>query len=150
MGSPVLNLPTFRPPTPEELAANPSYQFRLKSGEDALQRAAAAKGVLRTGGTLKDLMGYGQDFASQEYENAYDRALRQYGLESEAAKAKYGSEWDQYVFANTPRGGGGGGDYDIPPPPMAPEVEDPGADPYANIPDVKRRNPKFPGYDPYY
>ena len=72
--------PVFRAPTPQELAANPSYQFRLQGGQQAIDRSAAARGTLRTGGTLKDLAEYGQNFASQEYESAYDRALREYDL----------------------------------------------------------------------
>jgi hypothetical protein len=32
--------------------------------------------VLRTGGTLEDILGFGQDLASQEYGNAFNRALQ--------------------------------------------------------------------------
>ena len=132
MGTPYVP-PTFKPPTQEELAANPSYQFRLGQGQDALQRAAAAKGVLRTGGTLQDLLKYGQDYASQEYENASNRYRQDYGVQQQNAMDKWRSDWEQYVFANTPRGGGGGrGGEDIPPPPEAPDYGPPDeGDPYA-------------------
>jgi hypothetical protein len=146
MGTPYIP-PTFKPPTPEELAANPSYQFRLRGGQQAIDRSAAARGMLRTGGTLKDLAEYGQNFASQEYENAYDRALREYDLQRQNALDKWKSDWEQYVFAATPRGGGGGRREDIPPPP--PEAP-PGGPPGEEEPTVPTgpRNPKYPGWDP--
>jgi hypothetical protein len=55
------------------LAQDPGYQFRLDQGQEALLRAAAAGGGLGSGGTLKAAEGYGQDYASGEYQNAYDR-----------------------------------------------------------------------------
>lgn len=69
----------FHAPDQAALEADPGYQFRLSQGEKALQGSAAAKGVLRTGGTLKDILGYGQQFASQEYSNVFDRALTEFG-----------------------------------------------------------------------
>ena len=146
--------PVFKPPTPEELAANPSYQFRLQGGREAIDRSAAARGLLRTGGTLRDLAEYGQNFASQEYEGAYDRALRQYDITRQNALDKWKADWEQYVFANTPRGGGGGGRQyeDIPPPPEAPgpppDEPEPVPTPTPTGPrNPKRRNPDDP-YDP--
>ena len=139
--------PVFKPPTPEELAANPSYQFRLQGGREAIDRSAAARGMLRTGGTLKDLAEYGQNFASQEYEGAYDRALRQYDITRQNALDKWKADWEQYVFAMTPRGGGGGRQHeDIPPPPEAPgpPPDEPEPVPTPTGP----RNPRYPGYDP--
>lgn len=63
---------------PEE---DPSYQFRLQEGLKALERSAAARGGLQSGGTLKGITRYAQDVASTEYQNAFnrfqqDRALR--------------------------------------------------------------------------
>lgn len=52
---------------------DPSYQFRLQQGTDAIQSSAAAQGGLLSGATLKALQNYGQDYASQEYSNAYNR-----------------------------------------------------------------------------
>lgn len=54
-------------------AEDPGYQFRLAEGERALNRAALAGGRYDSGRTLKDLMRYGQGFASNEYGNAFDR-----------------------------------------------------------------------------
>jgi len=52
---------------------DPGYQFRMDQGSQALQRSAAARGGLLNGGTLKALDRYGQDYASNEYGNAYNR-----------------------------------------------------------------------------
>jgi hypothetical protein len=52
---------------------DPGYQFRLAEGAKALQRSAAAKGGLFSGGTLKDLTNYNQNFASNEFQNSYNR-----------------------------------------------------------------------------
>lgn len=57
---------------------DPGYQARFKMGNDAIQRSAAARGSLLTGGTLKALGQYGQEFASNEYGNVYNRALTGY------------------------------------------------------------------------
>lgn len=63
----------FVGPTVADLTADPSYTFRLDQGRKALEAGAAAKGILRTGGTLKDLLEYGQNFGSQEFGNVFDR-----------------------------------------------------------------------------
>lgn len=52
---------------------DPGYAFRMKEGEQALERSAAARGGLLSGGTGKALQRYGQDYASGEYSNAYNR-----------------------------------------------------------------------------
>ena len=59
--------------TGQDIYSDPSYQFRLQQGQDAIQSSAAAQGGLLSGATLKALQGYGQDMASQEYSNAYNR-----------------------------------------------------------------------------
>ena len=53
--------------------ADPGYAFRLSEGMKALERIAAARGGLLSGATLKGAQRYGQDLASQEYQNAFNR-----------------------------------------------------------------------------
>ena len=65
----------FTAPTELTMQNDPGYQERLKLGTDAVQRSAAARGGILTGGTLRDLNTYGQDYASNEYNNVYNRAL---------------------------------------------------------------------------
>jgi hypothetical protein len=52
---------------------DPGYDFRMQEGQKALERSAAARGGLQTGGFMKALTNYGQDYASNEYQNAYNR-----------------------------------------------------------------------------
>jgi hypothetical protein len=50
----------------------------LKEGQRLLENSAAARGGLLTGSTAKDIQSYGQDYASNEYSNVYNRALGEY------------------------------------------------------------------------
>lgn len=52
---------------------DPGYQFRMDEGRNALESGAAARGGLLGGGTGKALERYGQNYASGEYSNAYNR-----------------------------------------------------------------------------
>jgi hypothetical protein len=61
-----------------DLTQDPGYAFRMSEGMKALERGAAARGGLLSGGMLKGAQRFGQDLASQEYQNAYNRALAQY------------------------------------------------------------------------
>lgn len=52
---------------------DPGYQFNLQQGQQAIERSAAARGLLDSTGTLKNLDSYTQGLASNEYQNAYNR-----------------------------------------------------------------------------
>jgi len=56
-----------------DFQADPGYAFRLGEGQKALERSAAARGGLLSGGTGKALQRFGQDYGSQEYTNAFNR-----------------------------------------------------------------------------
>ena len=56
-----------------QFQADPGDQFRMSEGMKALERGAAARGGLLSGGTLRATQRYGQDLASQEYQNAFNR-----------------------------------------------------------------------------
>jgi hypothetical protein len=60
-----------------QFQADPGYNFRMAEGIKALERSAAARGLLQSGGTLKGIQQYGQNLASSEYENAFSRYLTQ-------------------------------------------------------------------------
>lgn len=47
--------------------SDPSYQFRLQQGQQAVERSALAKGIGFSGNALQALTDYGQGAASQEY-----------------------------------------------------------------------------------
>ena len=57
----------------DQFQADPGYAFRLSEGMKGLERSAAARGGLLSGATLKGIQRYGQDMASQEYTNAFNR-----------------------------------------------------------------------------
>jgi len=57
----------------QQFQQDPGYAFRLQEGMKALERSAAARGGLLSGGMLKGAQQYGQDLASQEYMNAFNR-----------------------------------------------------------------------------
>lgn len=93
---PVFNFQQFKAPTIDEARNEAGYQFREEEGRRALERSAAAKGVLRTGGHLTDVLKYGQNFAQAEYSNVFERALRGYGAYYQGAKDRFApqlSEW---------------------------------------------------------
>ena len=60
------------------LGQDPGYAFRLAEGNRALNQSAAARGGLISGNALKAAQRYGQEMGSQEYGNAYQRALDVY------------------------------------------------------------------------
>jgi len=57
----------------DQFQQDPGYTFRMQEGMKALDRSAAARGGLLSGSTLKGAQRYGQDLASQEYMNAFNR-----------------------------------------------------------------------------
>ena len=61
--------------TPEMFKAgmDPGYGFRMSEGLKAVDRQAAARGGLISGNALKASQAFGQEAASQEYNNAFNR-----------------------------------------------------------------------------
>lgn len=57
----------------QDFQQDPGYGFRMSEGMKALDRSAAARGGLLSGSALKNAQRFGQDLASQEYMNAFDR-----------------------------------------------------------------------------
>ena len=86
----------FTVPDALNFQQDPSYQFRFNEGQKALQRSAAARGTLLSGGFAKALQNYGQQAASQEYGNAYDRAMQGYLANRDTNAQNYGQLMGQY------------------------------------------------------
>ena len=57
----------------DQFQLDPGYAFRMQEGMKALERSAAARGGLLSGNMLRGAQRYGQDLASQEYMNAFNR-----------------------------------------------------------------------------
>lgn len=74
----------MRPFGLEDFEADPGYQFRLGQGTQTLENSAAARGMQLSGANLKALNRFNQDFASNEFGNAWNRDAanksRQYGF----------------------------------------------------------------------
>lgn len=88
---------------------DPGYAFRMSEGMKALERSAAKRGGLLSGSMLKDIQRYGQNLASDEYTNAFNRyqAERQAQLNPLQSLAGVGQTAAQQLgaagtqFANT-------------------------------------------------
>ena len=73
------------------LEDTPGFKFRLDQGIQALDRSAASKGTLLSGGHLKELAGYASGLASQEYGAEWDRTMGLANLGINAAGAQNAS-----------------------------------------------------------
>lgn len=118
--APRFTAPRFIAPTGESVLNEPGYKFGMEEGLRGLQQSAAGRGVLRTGGTLKDINAWGQNYAGQKYGDAFNRALSSFDREYQgsldmykplltewqtnaaarqrAAELNFAREWDQYKF----------------------------------------------------
>jgi len=54
---------------PGDYTKSPGYDFRLSEGNKAIERSAAARGNVLGGKTLKALTKYGQEYATNDYDN---------------------------------------------------------------------------------
>jgi hypothetical protein len=79
----------FTAPTPESAADEPGYRFSSEQGRKALESSAAGRGILRTGGTLKDILEYGNKFAEQNYNNVFNRQYQTWQGNSDWDRANY-------------------------------------------------------------
>ena len=52
----------------------PGYEFRKAEGEKGVENSAAARGGLLSGAAMKAMQKYGQDFASNEYNNWFSQS----------------------------------------------------------------------------
>jgi hypothetical protein len=76
--------------------------FRMNEGLSAIENRAAGSGSYLSGQTLKDLTKYGQDMASQEYSNAFNRANSdrsfRYGVDTGDRDFAYNAQRDDRNF----------------------------------------------------
>lgn len=77
------------------LKNDPSYQFRLKQGQQALDRSSAARGMGYSGAQMKAAQDYGQGMASAEFGNYYNRlaGLAQGGQQAANTLGGQGSQY---------------------------------------------------------
>lgn len=83
---------------PSSIENDPMYQWRMGQGQQALERNMAARGGMLGGAALKELSRYGQGFASQEFQNQFNRlaTLAGYGTQAggmmNQASANFGAQ----------------------------------------------------------
>ena len=75
---------------PNNLTANPGYEFTLQQGQQAIQKAAAAGGSLFSSGTLKSLANYTTGTANQYFNTAYNQALSTFQANQQQGLAQAG------------------------------------------------------------
>lgn len=63
----------------QDFEQEPGYEFRRKEGNRGIESSAAARGGLQSGAALKALNRFNQDYASNEYGNAYNRFTNDQG-----------------------------------------------------------------------
>lgn len=108
--TPFISPGAFQAPTADSILQDPSYLWRMEQGRGALENSAAARGTLNSGGTLADILNYGQKAASQEYSNVYDRklgvwnadwtnALNTFRANKDVNDTSYQRAWQKYVDA---------------------------------------------------
>lgn len=85
----------FQAPTMDQAMADPGYQFAVQQGTKQIENSAAARGLARTGGTLKSLIDYGQQAAQQQYGNVYDRSAKQYAQDYQIGRDAWATNQQQ-------------------------------------------------------
>jgi hypothetical protein len=84
---------------------SPGYQFQLQQGQTAMNRQAAAAGLSGSGGTMKALDQYNQNFAGTAYNNAFN----QYTTQNQNLFGNLNSQAQQGQTASTTAGNFGVG-----------------------------------------
>ncbi len=81
---------------------DPGYEFRQAEGLKALDRTASARGLLQSGGAMKDAMRFNQGLASDEFGNAWNRqaGLAGVGQTATTTGANLGQSAAQQVAQN--------------------------------------------------
>jgi hypothetical protein len=74
---------------------SPGYDFRYSEGQRAVESGAAAKGMLMSGGTLKDLVRFGQGVAADDFNDQFNRtmAIASGGQQASTASAGMGQNY---------------------------------------------------------
>ena len=85
----------------QDFQVDPGYQFALDQGLQAVQRSAASKGLLNSGGAVKAVNDYAQGQADQQYSTAYNRAQntyqQNYSNADQAYQQNYGNAFNTYT-----------------------------------------------------
>ena len=89
--------PEFKPFTLDAFMKDPGYDFRLSEGQKAIDTAQGARGNFYSGRALKEAQQYGQDFASGEFDKAYNRYNTNFGIGYSQAKGDSDTLYNRLV-----------------------------------------------------
>ncbi|MDQ0571478.1 hypothetical protein QFZ42_003312 [Variovorax paradoxus] len=64
--------------TGENLASDPGYKFGLDQGTQGIERGQASRGNFLSGGAMKELSRFNEDYAGTKFNDAYNRNLSTY------------------------------------------------------------------------
>lgn len=64
---------------------SPGFQFAMQQGQDSIDASAAARGMLRSGGTMQAQQEFGTGLAQQDYANHIARLMGAAGIGTQAA-----------------------------------------------------------------
>ena len=73
-----------------DITSDPSYKWRRGQGQEAVEQSAASRGGALSGNALRAVTDYGQQAASQEYQNEYNRWMQKLGMGERATGALSG------------------------------------------------------------
>lgn len=88
---------------PSKFQASPDYQWRLSQGQRNLNANFGAKGLLQSGSAIQGALDYGQNQASQEFQNWWNRQQQLY---SDKASQYNTDKTTNYNIFSTDRGYG--------------------------------------------
>ncbi len=87
----------FSAPSAADAQAQPGFQFALDKGLNAVDRGAASKGTLLTGGNVKDRIDYATGMASQNYNNVFNQSLATFGTNRDTFYHNQDSPYNKYL-----------------------------------------------------
>ena len=80
----------------DDLEDDPGYQFRMQEQQKVIERQAGALGESRSGATDVALLEHAQGLAGQHMNEAYRRAVTDYGLEVDHWEARQGARMTEH------------------------------------------------------
>lgn len=86
---------------------SPGYQFRFNEGQRAVESGGAARGSLFSGGTLKDLIRFGQGVAADDFNQQFGRTatVAAGGLQANTTLGSLGANAATNIGSNMIQGG---------------------------------------------
>jgi hypothetical protein len=79
-----------------DITASPMYQFQQQQGEEAINRALAARGMSNSSAAVNQLADFNTELNAMETEKAYDRAVDEYNRQYNQGMDQYGVSADNY------------------------------------------------------